>query len=476
MHRALRGLIAAIVTGGLALGLPAPAGAVPSRQWPVTPAALGSLYGSVTEDFASLRIWGPAAWCYIQPTPDADIEGNLEALVAPQLDQVAAAGGTATLTIGHPPPWVFENHPDAVRKTPTWSCGDHAAGRAIPSLASLKPRKDGSRSVQAQRLHDYVSRVIDYLDRRYQGRVPIVLELWNEPNIPAGLEPGMPIPGSARTAKEAALSLHAYDAIAFDLIRQKRATSWLSLASSTTILRWDTFTKTYFAAHNRSRKIDAVHFNLYSYNIKSVDAAVKKWDKRAALATTPLRTYRKLRNLPIRLSEVNLNLINHDSPANIRPSFANEAAQRRMATSTQMNAYFHGISAMRWLIPWRNIQTAVHVQTVAGNPAHDALVVLHRSLLGSTSTGCRQVTGVRMCRFRAPDGTRTVMWRLAGSSVVRSPHGGELLDMAGASRPVRKGQKIRIDTTPVVIRPVQTPLAAVRPVSPAPTPTTPDLG
>lgn len=454
MGRLRHRMVAVALGVGLMVGTGAPAQAAPTRNWPVTPAALGSLYGSVTPDFASLRIWGPAAWCYIQPTPDANIEANLDALVAPQLDQVAAAGGTATLTIGHPPPWVFENHPNAVRRTTLWSCGDHAAGRAIPSLASLKPHKDGSRSVQAQRLYDYVSRVIDYLWNRYQGRVPIVLEMWNEPNIPSGLQPGMPIPGSARTATEAARSLHAFDRITYDLIREKGATSWLSLGSSTTIFKWDALTKAYLAAHNRTRKIDSVHFNLYSYAIRDVDAAVAKWDQRAGLTTKRLRKYPKLRNLPVHLSEVNLNLILHNSPANLRPSFTNPAAQRRMATSTQMNAYFHGISSVRWLVPASTMHTAVHFATVAGNPAHDSLAVLHKALLGSSLSGCRQKNRIRTCTFRGPEGTRTVLWRMSGSSTIRAPRGGEILEMTGSIVPVAKGQKLRVGTTPVVLRAV----------------------
>ncbi len=453
MRRLLAAGVAVLVAATLSLMTITPAQALPARQWPVTPAGLGSLYGSVSPGFASLRIWGPAAWCYLQPTPEADVAGNLERLVAPQLDQVAAAGGTAVLTIGHPPPWVFDNHRNAVRQTPTWSCGDHAAGRAIPSLASLRRDADGSPSVQAQRWRDYVGRVVDFLAARYQGRTPIILESWNEPNIPAGLEPGMPIPGAARTATEAAKSLHAYDAIAYDVIRDKGAADWLSMGSSTTILRWDTFTKAYFAAHNRTRRIDEVHFNLYSYSVRSVDSAVAKWDRRAKLATAPLRQYRTLRGLPIRLSEVNLNLINHDSPLNLRRSFTSPDAQRRMATATQMNAHFHGIQALYWLIPWRPIQTAVHVTTEPGNVAGDALVTLQSNLVGKTFQGCKQRNKVRTCTLRGPGGERTyVLWRNAGSSTVRAPKGGQLVAMTGAVRAVRAGQRLRIGTTPVVLR------------------------
>ena len=452
MRRRTAGLAAVVLTLGLVSAGPAHASTA-TRSWPVTPGALGSLYGTVESGFASLRIWGPAAWCYIQPTEDADVEANLERQVAPQLDQVAAAGGSAVLTIGHPAPWVFENHPKAVVTPKLWACGDHAAGRAIPSPKSLKPNEDGTPSVQTQRYRDYVSRVVDFLAERYGGSVPITLQAWNEPNIAAGLEPGMKIPGAAHTVKEAAASLYAYDAIAYDVVRAKGATGWLKVGSSTTILRWDPLTKAYFAAHNRNPRIDEIHFNLYSYDVRSVDAAVAKWDKRAAKVASVRTRYKKLRSLPIRLSEVNLNLINDPRKLNLRTSFANDAAQRRMATATQMNAYYHGIESLYWLIPWRKIQTAVHVTTQVGNPAGDALATLQSNLLDTTFIGCKKSHSVRKCTFQAADGSRRyVLWRNSGSSKVRAPATGQLVRMTGETSTVGMGQRLTIGTTPQVIR------------------------
>ena len=456
MRRLTGGLVALVLGIGLVSAGPAHASTT-TRSWPVTPGALGSLYGTVDSGFSSLRIWGPAAWCYIQPTEDADVEANLERQVAPQLDQVADAGGSAVLTIGHPAPWVFENHKKAVVTPKVWACGNHASGRAIPSPASLKPNRDGTPSVQTQRYRDYVRRVVDFLAERYEGNVPITLQAWNEPNIPAGLEPGMKIPGAAHTVKEAAASLYAYDTIMYDVVREKGASDWLKVGSSTTILRWDPLTKAYLAAHNKKRRIDEIHFNLYSYDVRSVDAAVAKWDKRAGKAASVRTRYKKLRSLPIRLSEVNLNLINDPRELNLRKSFANDAAQRRMATATQMNAYDHGIQSLYWLIPWRKIQTAVHVTTEAGNPAGDALSTLQSHLLGTTFTGCKQARKVRTCTFRAVDGsTRLVLWRNSGTSTVRAPRSGVVAQVTGMTSPVRKGQSLRIGTTPVVIRPATT--------------------
>jgi hypothetical protein len=453
----MRRRIAELAIGAMAASMLVgvlPAAAAPSRTWPVTPGTLGSLYGTVDPGgMTSLRIWGAAAWCYVQPTPDADIAANLDRLVAGRLDAVARAGGTAVMTIGHPAPWVFDNHPSAVRRTATWSCGDHAAGRAIPSYKSLRPKRDGSPTLQARRFRDYVGSVVDYLAAHYHGGLKVVLETWNEPNIRAGLDPKLRIPGSARTSKDAAKALHALDTIAYDVIRAKGARGWLRLGSSPLILRANTFVKTYLKAHNRKRRVNEIHLNVYSYRTKSVNRAVAKWDSRAKKARKLVRKYRKLRTLPMALSEVNLNLINHDSGLNLRSSFTNAEAQRRMATATQMNAYYHGFSAVYWLAPWRQMQTAVYVRTEPGNPARDALATLQSTLLGKRLIKCTQKKKVRTCTFRGPGRAKTlVMWRSSGSSRVRATKSGELVEMTGATRSVTKRQRLRIGTTPVVLR------------------------
>ena len=104
MRRWVRGATAGIVTGVLlAAGATTPAAAVPARAWPVGPAAVGSLYGTVDPGgIGSIRAWGSAIWCYAQPTADASVAANLEGLLAPTLDSLRdAGGGTAIVTIGH---------------------------------------------------------------------------------------------------------------------------------------------------------------------------------------------------------------------------------------------------------------------------------------------------------------------------------------------------------------------------------------
>jgi hypothetical protein len=453
----MRGLVRAVVglllVGLVVSGQAGTAAAGPTRSWPVTPGAMGSLYGSVDPAAtASLRVWGSAVWCYAQPTADADVAANLDGLLGPSLDQVAASGGgTAIVTIGHPAPWVFDNHPRAVRPTKLWSCGNHASSVSIPSPAALRPNRDGTASVQAQRWAAYVAAVVDWVRGRYPD-LRVILEAWNEPNLSSGLNPGLRIPGAARTAKDAATSLYLYEKIAKDVIVSRGAYGPITLGSSALFTRPNTFSKVYLAAQNKRRVGDSIHFNIYGFNGGNPTSAVVDWDRRAAQVRSRLNKYKKLRSLPLYATEANVNLVNRDSNrTNLRSAFTSPDAQRRMAAATVMNAYFHGFQAVYWLIPWRQQQAGVFLRTTPGNVARDALAVLNGSLVGRQFVGCRSRGGVRTCTFVDPaTGNRArVVWRNSGTSKV-SLGSGEILEMTGAVRP-SKGRET-IGTTPIVIR------------------------
>jgi hypothetical protein len=450
-----RAAAVALALGLVASGQAGPAQAAPTRGWPVGPATLGSLYGTADPGgMASVRTWGSAIWCYLQPTPETDVRAKLDALVAPTLDAVAAAGGTAIVTIGHPAPWVFDNHPRAVAPTKLWACGDHASGVSIPSPASLKPNKDGTASVQARRWAEYVGTVVEWVKANYQGRLQVVLEVWNEPNLSSGLNYKLRIPGAARTMKQAVRALHTLESIAYDVIRAKGATGTVSLGSSALFTRPNKFSNLYLKYHNRKRRIEAIHVNVYGFKGSSANKMVADWDKRANSFRKRVRKYRKIRTLPIRVTEANLNLINRDGNAtNLKASTANPDAQRRLATATQMNAYYRGFSSVYWLVPWRPEQTAVYVQTQPGNPARDALAVLQSALAGHTFVTCKQRKGLRTCTFKSPTGSRTkVLWRNKRTSKVRLSSRTEVLEMTGATTTLPRKARIKVGTTPIVLR------------------------
>lgn len=445
----------AAALGLMATGLGAPAQAAPTRSWPVTPATLGTLYGQPDPGgMASVRVWGSAIWCYVQPTADADVAANLDALLAPTLERASNAGGTAIVTLGHPAPWVFDDHPRAVAPTKLWACGDHASGASIPSPASLKPLRKDVPSVQAQRWADYVGAVVDYITARYAGRLKVVLESWNEPNLSSGLNYKLGIPGAASTVKQAVSALHTYDSIAYEVIRAKGARGTVSLGSSALFTRPNSFSTLYLKAHNKKRRINEIHVNIYGFNGKGANNMVADWDRRAAQFRERVAKFRKLRSLPIQATEANLNLINRDgNQTNLRASTANAAAQRRLATATQMNAYYRGLSAVYWLVPGRPEQTAVHIDPRPGNPARDGLAVLQGALQGRTFVGCSQRKGLRTCTFVAPSGERArVLWRNSRTSSVRLTRATEVLDMTGTTGTLKRGSRIKVGTTPVVLR------------------------
>jgi hypothetical protein len=447
-------LASAIIVTGVA---PQPARALPASSWPVTPATLGSLYGSADRSgLASVRIWGPATWCEVQPTEDSDVSANLDRLLAPRLDEVAAAAGAAIITIGHPAPWVFDDHPRAVASAGRyWFCGDHASAISIPSPKSMSRRTGAPASRQETRWANYVEAYVDWITQRYGTSLKVVLEVWNEPNLKSGIDYRLGIPGAAGTREESVAALHRMESIAHGIVRSRRADARITLASSAMLTRpTQAFTRLYLAAHNRQRRIDAIHVNIYAISGSTPGAWAADWDERAAQFRSAVRSHRSLRTLPLRVVEANLNLTNlGQNNYNLRASTARPDVQRRMAAATQMNAYFRGYTSVHWLVPWDRRQAAVHIQTTPGNPARDALTVLNSALQGHQFAGCTQVASVRTCRFNAKTGPGVrVVWRTSGSSELRLDTAAIVLEMTGDTRAVSRGTRLRIGATPIVLR------------------------
>jgi hypothetical protein len=85
--------------------------------------------------------------------------------------------------------------------------------------------------------------------------------------------------------------------------------------------------------------------------------------------------------------------------------------------------------------------------------ARNALATLQAQLVNRTFVGCSQRSRVRTCTFVDAGGRTTkVLWRTSGSSKVRVPRAGEIVEMTGATRAVGAGQKVPVGTTPIVLR------------------------
>lgn len=443
------------VLGLIAPAATADAGSVRAAGWPVTPITLGSLYGQPDPGGpASVRVWGPAIWCKVQPAPEANVAAALDQLLAPHLDAIKAARGTAIVTIGHPAPWVFQDDPQARASAgKTWFCDDYAAGVSVPSPDSLRTR-NGVPGLASVRWRSYVTQYVDWLSSRYGKSLRVVLEVWNEPNLKSGIDYRLGIPGAARTREESVQAVYTMESIAHQVVRSRGSAGSITLGSSALLTRpnhaWAT---SYYAAHNRKRRIDAVHVNIYGISGSTPTGWARDWDRRAAELRAALRRYPALRNLPLRITEANLNLTNlNQNQYNVKPSTAAPATQQRMAAATQMNAYYNGYSSVFWLVPWSSQQAAVHIATVPGNPARDALAVLNSALAGTTFRGCSQARGVRTCTFSGPGRPRIqVLWRLSGTSTLRVASSATMLAMSGQTKPVVAGSRVSVTTTPFVL-------------------------
>lgn len=451
-----RGAIAAAIAASAALiaaQLPATAAVAPRtiapRGWQVTSGAFG-IMGGVEDGSAltSVRTWDTRAnWCDIQPTPDADMVANLERLLAPRLDVAVGRGTTsAIISLGHPAPWVFDNHPKAVKSAKVWSCGNHAAGISIPSAASLK---DGS--VQWNRFQEYARTVMAFVAQRYGTNLAVAFQVYNEPNLASGLDPRLKIPGAARSATEAATSLYAYERIAQRLLAGEFANTGYALMATALYQRPSAFTYKYLSLHNRNRLFSSLAFNIYGWKKKTPDGMVSEWNSKAWLVRKTVNRYSKLRRLPIYITETNHNLVNnnHDR-SNLKSVIGAASTQVRLATGTQMDAFFHGFSGVYWLGPWRHQQAAVRVTVPEGSPARDALIVLRSGINGRVLVSC-SASKVRTCTFRDPTGVRgdlRIMWRTSGSATVRIP-ATTVTYMNGASE--QAAGSIKVGTTPIMV-------------------------
>ena len=160
--------------------------------------------------WATGRLW--AAWCTVQPRPDMDVERAARDALRPAF-QTFAASETRRLTVslGHPAPWVFGDHPAAVRERPkrVWYCGRHASVTSFPTASSLRTGPVGDTYAA------YVEAVIRAA-RPYLASDPrnmLVLQAWNEPNLLNGGTVQERIPGAARTWRQASNSLREQERI-----------------------------------------------------------------------------------------------------------------------------------------------------------------------------------------------------------------------------------------------------------------------
>jgi hypothetical protein len=402
-----------LLTTLLLAGLLGPAHAARN---PIGPTFFGVQDDSATNDdptWGSARLW--AAWCTVQPDPAEDpVEAAERALGAAFATYVRAGTSRLTVSLGHPPPWVFGDHPAAVSRAGSvaWFCGGHRAVTTLPTRTSLR------RSALRARYTAYVRGVVvaaqPYLLADPANR--LVLQAWNEPNLRNGVTLTRDIPGGVGTWAASARSLQEQERIirrvARELIPGRFEVTTPSLYGRPTALG-----SAYFRAQARSRTVDSISLNFYTLRQRTPEASLRQWREKAARAKRIVVRHRPLRRLPIWITETNHNLVNGiPDQSNVTGVWAGPEVQRRLLEVTTMEALRAGFAGIQW---YQGSLAQTAVNTRPGTVAAEAGRALRTELEGrSLVAPCRSARRVTTCRLSARTGSGpiTVRWSERGSS------------------------------------------------------------
>ena len=396
-----------VVVAGAAPAAEAPAPVVPEffgvqddQVRPLDPAA-----------WATGRLW--AAWCTVQPSPELEVVRAARDALRPAFKTFAASDTRRlTVSLGHPAPWVFGDHPAAVRERPkrVWYCDRHASVTAFPSASTLQSGPVGEAYVA------YVEAVIRAA-RPYLASNPrnmLVLQAWNEPNLRNGGTVQERIPGAARTWREASDSLREQERIiwrvAAALIPGRFEVTSPALYGKPTALG-----AVYLKQQARSRTVDSFSLNVYTVREDSVNRSLDLWRAKASSAKRLVTRYRALRFLPIWVTETNHNLVNGiPDDSNVQGQWADPGTQKRLVEVTTMEALRLGFAGLQW---YQGSPTQTAVTTLPGSPAAQAVKALRAELMGRMLTGCSTRAAVTTCTLsaRTDSGPIQVRWSRSGA-------------------------------------------------------------
>jgi hypothetical protein len=394
------------------------AGPASAASRPITPEFFGVQDDLVRpmagHAWGSARLW--AAWCTVQPRAGMPVGPAAEQALGRQFGVFADAGvSRLTLSLGHPAPWVFGDHPRAVAKKTerVWFCGQHASVTSFPTASSLK--SGPVRDAYSQYVAAVIAAARPYLDANPANK--LVLQAWNEPNLLNGGTVTHRIPGSARTWKQASDSLRAQERI----IRQvARATipGRFEVTSPSLYGKRTALNTAYFKDQARSRTVDSFSINFYTLRQKSVNKSLSLWRSKASTAQKLITRHRSLKKVPIWITETNHNLINGiPDQGNVTGFWATPAVQKRLVEVTTMEALRKGFAGIQW---YQGTDPQTAVRTLTGTPATEASAALRAELEGRQLVRCTTKRSRTTCSLtaRAGSGPIKVTWSAKGSAGV----------------------------------------------------------
>lgn len=407
-----RGLVGGLVVL-LATLMLIPAGAAEAAPRPIRKDFFGvqdDFHRNASPSYGASRLW--AAWCTIQPGPRGNPKKGAERVLGRAFKVNAKAGRSrVTVSLGHPPPWVYGNHRNALKRAGVWYCKGKRSTIAFPSAKSLRAGTPTRKAYAA-----YVTGVIvaakPYLAKHKANR--LVLQAWNEPNLGSGGKINTKIPGTAKTWRQAADSLREQERIirfiAGRLIPGRFEITTPSMYGKPTKLGTP-----YFRAQARDRTVDSVSLNFYTLYVKTPNSSIKKWRSKAASAKRVVTKYKGLRSVPIWITETNHNLVNSGKQTNRTPTWRSPAAQRRLMEVTTLEAIRLGFAGIEW---YQGSLSQTAVNNRAGTAATVANTRVRDLLVGRVPTRCKAGKKTSWCQFSARKGSPAirVSWSAKGTA------------------------------------------------------------
>lgn len=367
-----------------------------------------------TGAWGSARIW--AAWCTVQPTAETRLQQSVADLIGGAYRTYADAGvKRLAVSLGHPASWVYNDHPVAVSReyTHIWYCDSNAANTSFPRATTL--RAGPLRAAYITYISAVIKAARPYLEANRRNK--LVLQAWNEPNLSIGGSVRNAIPGAARSWKQASKSLREQErimrAVAGGLIPGR-----FEISSPALYGRDNPLNSRYFTAQDRKRTIDSVSLNVYTLRQRSVNKSVALWRRKARDAKQVVTRHRRLRNIPIWLTETNHNLRNDtDEVGNRDGKWAESWVQKRLLEVTTMEALRRGFAGIQW---YQGSLKQTAVNTRPGTPASEASLALRKQLLRRKRINCTTKKTRTTCTLSSRPGSKSIQvrWSLKGSKGV----------------------------------------------------------
>lgn len=395
----------------------APVSAEPLAPRPIRPDFFGVQDDTQRNNspvWRTARIWG--AWCSVQPRASMNVQQAARRVLGQAFALHGAAGRSrVTVSLGHPPPWVYANHRQATRpgNPRVWYCGAPRSVTAFPTVQSLTAGPVHNAYVR------YVAAVIGSA-KPFLAAHPVnrlVLQAWNEPNLGNGGKIKYKIPGAARTWVQAAESLRTQERI-MRAVAQKLIPGRYEITTPAMTGRKTRLGTPYFRAQARARTVDSVSLNFYTRKSKSVNSSLKRWRFEAARAKRLVTRYKTLRRVPIWITETNHQLVNRKRDRrNLKPRWSAPAPQKRMAEVSTMEAIRLGFAGLEW---YQGTRTQTAVNTRPGAPATQSIRALRAQLQGRSLVACRVGRKRTTCSFSARHGNPPIQvtWSRTGTAGV----------------------------------------------------------